>query len=93
MANRDFSAEIEAIRKDVNLLRDDLGALVGALGDDLESRGEAARDAVQRRVSEAQTRARSTLDDLEQTLERNPLSALATALGIGFLIGALFTRR
>lgn len=93
MANRDYSSEIDALKGDVKSLRDDIGKLVGALGEDIEERGGAARDAAAERLKKAREQGRASLDQVEGSIERNPLTALATALGIGFLIGALLGRR
>jgi len=93
MANRDYSSEIDALKTDVKSLRDDIASLVGALGEDLEQRGEGARHAAAERLRRAQAQGKESLDEVERSIERNPLTALATALGIGFLIGALLGRR
>jgi ElaB/YqjD/DUF883 family membrane-anchored ribosome-binding protein len=40
----------------------------------------------------ARTRTTEALDEAEEAVKRNPISALTIALGLGFLIG-MFTRR
>jgi len=93
MADPKYSEEIDSLKSDVKALRDDLARLVGAVGDDLEEQGEAARAEARRRLEAARARGQSALDDIESRIERNPLTALAAALGIGFLIGALLGRK
>jgi ElaB/YqjD/DUF883 family membrane-anchored ribosome-binding protein len=43
-------------------------------------------------LSRAQDAAVRTVDDFEEAIRRNPLSALGIALGLGFLV-AIFMRR
>ncbi|GAB4574659.1 MAG: hypothetical protein Tsb008_12770 [Rhodothalassiaceae bacterium] len=92
-AGKDYSAEIDAIKNDVTSLREDIGKLVGALGEDLGERGADARAEALRRFEALEARGRAAGADLERRIEENPLTALAAALGIGFLIGALLSRR
>lgn len=92
-SDKDYGAEMDAIKNDVKVLREDVAALLGAFGDDLESRGENVRRNAEKRIRDVQDRAQERVDALERTLEQNPLGALGAALGIGFLIGALFSRR
>lgn len=93
MAEPKYSEDVDALKADVKALRDDLARLVGAVGDDLEGQGDAARADMRRRLDSVRARGQATLDDIESRIERNPLTALATALGIGFLIGALLGRK
>lgn len=64
--------------------------------DSLRSAIQNLSSAVERIAKEefphARARTAEALKDAEETVKRNPISALAIALGLGFLIGAL-TRR
>jgi len=93
MANQNYSAEIDALKTDIKSLRDDVSSLVNALGEDIEQRGNAARTAAGEEMKKARERGQHALHEVENSIDRNPLTALATALGIGFLIGALLGRR
>lgn len=91
--NKDYATEIDAIKADMTALRDDVRGLVAVLGDDLGERGAKAREEALKRFSELRARGAKVGSEVERTIEENPLTALAAALGIGFLIGALISRR
>ncbi|RMD86609.1 MAG: hypothetical protein D6807_09360 [Alphaproteobacteria bacterium] len=93
MANKDFTTEIDAIKGDVSKLREDMKALVEAVGETLEERGEEARARAAERLKAARERGEESLDELGKSIEQHPLTAVLTALGIGFLVGALVSRR
>ena len=55
-----------------------------------------ARDAsrmASRQFSRAQDTAVDAFDEVEAAIRRNPLSAVAIALGAGILLGVILTRR
>lgn len=93
MNDKAYASEIDAIKSDVKSLRDDVASLLHALGEDIEQRGESARAEALRRVQEARARADASFDRLGETIERNPMTALGTAVGLGFLIGIVLGRR
>ena len=62
-------------------IRDDLQKLTSMVGRLANSQLSRVQNAVVR-----------TVDDFEQAIRRNPLSALGIALGLGFLV-AIFLRR
>lgn len=93
MAEPKYSEDFDALKTDVKALRDDLSRLISTVGGDLEDQGDAARADMRHRLDSVRARGQATLDDIETRIERNPLIALAAALGIGFLIGALLGRK
>jgi ElaB/YqjD/DUF883 family membrane-anchored ribosome-binding protein len=101
------AAVVDDIRKDLQALREDMvrlagqvSTLVGATGDqamgDLKQRmrqmGDAAADIGER----SRDAANDMLDRVGATLEENvrtrPLATLAVAVGLGFIVGALWRR-
>ncbi|RMF72954.1 MAG: DUF883 domain-containing protein [Alphaproteobacteria bacterium] len=93
MADKSYEAEIAALQKDLGALRADVARLVAAFGDDIEAKGAELKEQAQRRLAEARKRSRQALDQVEEAVEDNPLTALAIAVGLGFLVGALLGRR
>ena len=51
-----------------------------------------ARSAAPKQIGRAQVRATEAAHDAEAAITRNPLTAIAIAVGLGFLLGVL-TRR
>ena len=54
---------------------------------------EAIRDTAHQYLDEGRQRVRSVGDNLHTKLEEQPVKALLLAAGIGFLLGAIWTRR
>ena len=77
----------------MNAKNGDLGAGVGADGEQVKDHLRAARDAAasaaRARAAQARDWASSQLDDLQQRVEARPYAASAWALGVGFLAGVL----
>jgi ElaB/YqjD/DUF883 family membrane-anchored ribosome-binding protein len=78
---QDVTLDIYELTNRVADIRDDLQKLTSMVGRLATSQTSRARDAVVR-----------TADDVEDAIRRNPVSALAIALGLGFLVG-IFVRR
>ena len=64
--------------------------------DDLKSAARAAADAYRSKAEQAwgnaQERARSFQNEIEQEVRANPVKAIFSVLGIGFLLGLIFRR-
>ena len=88
--------DIELIKSQLERLREDLSTLGEMVGMTARHRYASARDDLAR--SAEQTRAQAvdqltqSLNEAEATVRRNPLTALAIVLGIGYLFG-LFSRK
>lgn len=88
--------DIELIKGQLERLREDLSTLGEMVGMTARHRYASARDDLAR--SAEQTRAQAvdqftqSLNEAEATVRRNPLTALAIVLGIGYLFG-LFSRK
>ena len=89
----ELAAELEAIRADIARLSDTMAGLIrgqvdaagaavkGAVGD--------ARDQISQAASHAQESACGAAADLERRIEKNPLTAVLIAAGIGLAIGMM----
>jgi ElaB/YqjD/DUF883 family membrane-anchored ribosome-binding protein len=92
----DLTSDLAALRADIARLSDTIAGLVrvqadqagaamrGAVGD--------ARDQLSRAAADAQDSARNATVDLEQRIERNPLTAVLIAAGIGMALGMMSRR-
>jgi ElaB/YqjD/DUF883 family membrane-anchored ribosome-binding protein len=71
---------------------DDLTAQVEAIRSDIQSLSSAVGRIANKQIGRAQDKALETANEAEEAIRRNPLSAVAIAAGLGFVLGA-FTRR
>lgn len=96
MASRDYSAEIDALKKDMETIRDDLGTLTQTLRADASERVSRATLAARTQADETWRGLQSSAEDahrgLVREVETNPLASLLMAVGLGFLIGAISRR-
>lgn len=96
MADKEYSAEIDALKKDITALRNDLSILVDTFKEDATQRASKARQNMESKWDAWEDRASRTaqesLDAVEKRIERSPMTAMLAAIGLGFLIGALIRR-
>jgi len=64
---------------------EDLRSAAGAIADEYRDRGKEVLD-------DAFQRVRSFQDDSKQYVRQNPMKAVFTALGVGFVLGLIFHR-
>jgi ElaB/YqjD/DUF883 family membrane-anchored ribosome-binding protein len=93
----DLNADLAALRADIARLSDTVAAMVrmqadmagaavkGAVGD--------ARDQLSQAATNAQDSALGAAADLERRIERNPLTAVLIAAGIGMALGMMSKSR
>lgn len=101
------SASMDDIRKDLQTLRDDLSRLAGQMSSLVGAKGDQAFGEVRTRMrqmgdaaTEMGERSRDMVtemaDTLGATLEENvrtrPLATLGFAVGLGFIVGAMWRR-
>jgi ElaB/YqjD/DUF883 family membrane-anchored ribosome-binding protein len=96
-AAADLSADLAALRADISRLSDTMAGLVrsqansasaavkGVMGD--------ARDQLSQAASQAQDSALGAAADLERRIEKNPLTAVLIAAGIGMALGMMSRSR
>jgi ElaB/YqjD/DUF883 family membrane-anchored ribosome-binding protein len=98
--SKSASATIESLQDDLAAVRDDLSKLSEQMVGLLSAKGTAAYKRAKKQfdatVGDATDTAREMRDTLTETLEESvqerPLATLALALGMGFVIGALWRR-
>jgi ElaB/YqjD/DUF883 family membrane-anchored ribosome-binding protein len=71
---------------------EDLNAQIDAIRADLQNLSSTVGRIAGTQINRAQDKAMETAADAEEAIKRNPLSAVAIAVGLGFLFG-VFTRR
>lgn len=71
---------------------EDLANQIDAIRVDLQNMTSTVGRIASKQVNRAQDRAKETAYEAEEAIRRNPLSAIAIAVGLGFLFG-VFTRR
>jgi ElaB/YqjD/DUF883 family membrane-anchored ribosome-binding protein len=71
---------------------DDLANQIAAIRADLQNLTGTVSRIASKQVNRAQDRAIETAYEAEEAIRRNPLQAIAIAVGLGFLFG-VFTRR
>jgi ElaB/YqjD/DUF883 family membrane-anchored ribosome-binding protein len=96
-AASDLSADLDALRSDIARLSDTMAGLMkaqansagaavrGAVGD--------AREQLAQAANQAQDSALGAAADLERRIERNPLTAVLIAAGIGLALGMMSKSR
>jgi ElaB/YqjD/DUF883 family membrane-anchored ribosome-binding protein len=71
---------------------EDLAGEIDAIRADLQSLTSTVTRIANKQLGRAQDKALQTANEAEEAIRRNPLSAAAIAVGLGFLFG-VFTRR
>ena len=71
---------------------EDLADQIDAIRADIQSLTSTVSRIANKQLSRAQDKALETANEAEEAIRRNPLSAVAIAVGLGFLFG-VFTRR
>lgn len=93
----DLAADLAALRVDISRLSDTMAALVraqaGSAGAAMRGAVGDARDQLSQAAAEAQDRALGAAADLERRIEKNPLTAVLIAAGIGMALGMMSRSR
>lgn len=89
MATTDATKQVDAIKSDIDTLREGLSALVkdmsalrGVAAADAATKAAAARDDISEAATEQVEKARNTVKD-------NPIASVAVAFGLGLLVSRL----
>ena len=95
-AQADLEEEVSRLREDIAALADTLKGIVGAeaksAADALRERADRVAANAHLAADRAQASAREGYDALQTTVEKNPLTALLLALGLGFIVGIISRR-
>lgn len=93
MADTTSTKETDALRHDLNALRDDVSHLTETLKGMASSRGSEAYDRLRQTADQTRTRVRDTASAAVHQVEERPLTSVLIAFGVGMLLGILFDRR
>jgi ElaB/YqjD/DUF883 family membrane-anchored ribosome-binding protein len=85
--------DVEALRDEITALRKDLGAVVHTIKDMGAERGTAAYERMQQAAERARAQGQKAADSIADGVEHKPFTSLASAFGIGLLLGLLFSGR
>lgn len=92
-ANEDFAKDLTAIREDIAHLTETISKLVQhqtqAIGVRTSDAVGDARDKIANTATDAQDRVRVASGEIEASIERNPLTAVLIAFGIGISVGVI----
>ena len=93
----ELSANLSALREDVGRLSDALAALVRAQAEAASATVKGvvndAKDQFSQAASSVHDSATSATADLERRIEKNPLTAVLIAAGIGLVVGMMSRSR
>lgn len=91
-AKKDLQAGKEHFRQATESLRHAAEVKASELRDYAGTRATEFRTAAEAKAEELRARARTLGEDTEAYVRANPLRAVATAAGIGFVLGMIFRR-
>lgn len=83
----------EDLRTEVDNLRKDVQAVTQTIRDLAASETRAAQERVRQRASEVRDKGKEALDSVAPAIAERPFTSVATAFGVGLVIGALLNRR
>jgi len=97
---KNASATVESLQEDLSNMRDDVGKLSQQVVDLLSAKGSAAYkrakknfDATTGDAADAVRDVRDTfVDAIDESVQERPYTTLALALGLGFIMGAMWRR-
>lgn len=88
---------LENLSAQINILKDDIAALTGTVGEYGKDRGRAAANSARSTANDladqGRKKALETQDATEEFVRTQPATALGIAAGVGFLVGLIATRR
>lgn len=86
------SPETEALKKDMEKLRQDLSALAEAVKNSSRQHAREGMDAARAKFDEARREAAGQAEQVGDQIKERPFTSVLAALGIGLLIGKLISR-
>lgn len=89
MAERDY----EQLRAEMEKLRADVSSLNKAVHEVVSSWSADAKDAAKRSAAKVEAKAKESLDAVAHQVEERPITTLATAFGVGIVLGLILNRR
>jgi ElaB/YqjD/DUF883 family membrane-anchored ribosome-binding protein len=97
---KDAAATVESLQEDFAAMRDDVSKLSKQIVNLLEAKGNAAYRRARKQLDTAADEASEAVRDvrdtfaetLDESMRERPLATLAMAVGIGFMLGAMWRR-
>lgn len=86
------NTENEALKKDIEQLRNDLAALAKSYKDAGESQAQAGLDSARGKYNELRHEATRHAQDVGSEIEARPFTSVLAAFGIGLVLGKLIGR-
>lgn len=104
MADTDLTKEINTLKRDLDQLQKDFGKLAEDTGNatkqaasaataKLEEEGQALLEKIRAAAHTASETSSKAVSGVQERIEEKPLVAASTALGIGFVLGMLISRK
>ncbi|MFQ3577971.1 MAG: hypothetical protein SNJ52_03040 [Verrucomicrobiia bacterium] len=90
--NQEIEAGKEHFRQAAESFRHAAELKAAELRQAAEARASELRSVAESKAAELKERARTLSDDAEAYVRENPLRAVATALGVGFVLGMIFRK-
>lgn len=87
-----MSQETEALKKDMEQLRRDLGSLADAVKRSSQQKVQAGAEQARARIDGACTQAELQTEQLGSHIKQRPFTSVLTAFGVGILLGKLIGR-
>lgn len=84
--------EFEELKKEFAALRSELSDIGGTVSKLARTAGDQGRDRIRDVADQSREQARQTWGAFEKEVEERPMTSIATALGIGFILGKLLDR-
>ncbi|WP_370203255.1 DUF883 family protein [Alloalcanivorax venustensis] len=86
------SPETEALKKDMDQLRRDLGALTEAFKRNSQQRAQAGVEHARDQFDQVRRQAEGQAEQVGSHIKERPFTSLLSAFGVGLLIGKLISR-
>ncbi len=97
---KNASATVDSLQEDFSAMRDDIGKLSQQVVDLLQAKGNMAYKSARKQFNATTGDAADAVRDvrdtftsaIEESIEERPLATLAMAVGVGFVLGAMWRR-
>lgn len=84
--------ELQELRDEFKQLKDELSGIGSTVRQLAHSASDEGRDRLRSAADQTRQQARETWSSFEQEIEERPMTSIAVALGIGFILGKLLDR-
>ncbi|MBU1188899.1 MAG: DUF883 family protein [Gammaproteobacteria bacterium] len=84
--------EMQALRDEFSTLKSELSEVGKTVSKLTRAAGDEGRDRIRAAADQSRQQARETWGSFESEVEQRPMTSIAAALGIGFILGKLLER-